>query len=242
MAVTTSYTKKNKKYNIMAKKETKKATPKAKTTKAKIKPEVASKVEQVIALDLGCGQNKVNKDVLNQSMNVNVDKVIGVDWASVEGVDVVHDLTQFPYPFADNSVDVIYTSHFIEHLDGKLRAKFMDECYRMLKVGGKVRHIHPYAYSHRAIQDFTHAWPPICEHSYFYFDRNWREQNKLTHGDYDLKSDFDFQIYYSWADQIWPNKSEEARNFATKHYKDVIADLIVDMQKRAPGIVYAKPQ
>lgn len=225
----------------MAKKETKKvekATVKTKKTKATATP-IAG---QVIALDLGCGQNKVTKEILNQNMNVNVDVVLGVDWAKCEGVDVVHDLTNFPYPFADESVDVIYTSHFIEHLDGRTRAKFMDECYRILKTGGKMRHIHPFANSHRAIQDFTHAWPPICEHSYFYFDRNWREINKLTHGDYDLKSDFDFQIYYSWADQVWPNKNEEMRNFAVKHYKDVIADLIVDMQKRAPGIVYKHAQ
>lgn len=233
---------KNKNKNkIMAKKETKKvvekATPKTKKVKA-----ATPAANQIVALDLGCGQNKVTKDTLNQSMNVNVDVVLGVDWAKCEGVDVVHDLTKFPYPFADESIDVIYTSHFIEHLDGRTRAKFMDECYRILKTGGKMRHIHPFANSHRAIQDFTHAWPPICEHSYFYFDRNWREINKLTHGDYELISDFDFQIYYSWADNVWPNKNEETRNFAVKHYKDVIADLIVDMQKRAPGIVYPKPQ
>ena len=230
MAITHSY--KNKQYKMAKTKNVAEKTTKTK----KIKSIPTTTQNQIVALDLGCGQNKVTKEVLNTNMNVNVDVVIGVDWAKCDGVDIVHDLTQFPYPFADNSIDVIYTSHFIEHLDGRTRAKFMEECYRILKTDGKMRHIHPYAYSHRAIQDFTHAWPPICEQSYFYFDRNWREINKLTHGDYDMKCDYNFQIYYAWADNVWPNKNEEARNFAIKHHKDVVADLIVDMQKRAPGI------
>ena len=147
-----------------------------------------------------------------------------------KGVDVVHNLTKFPYPFADDSVDVIYTCHFLEHLDGEERMKFFNECYRILKVGGKMRHVHPYYKSVRAVQDPTHKWPPISENSYFYWDKNWRALNKLDH--YPINCDFEFNIYYAWQDPTVVNRSEETRTFFIDKYWNVVADMIVDMTKR----------
>lgn len=187
---------------------------------------------KVICLDLGCGNNKVTPEAISQVMNIAVTQVIGVDFVEGEGIDKVHDLTKFPYPFKDESVDAIHTSHFLEHLDGFERARFMDECYRILKPGGKMRFVHPYYKSVRAIQDYTHKFPPISENSYLYFDRNWRAANKLTHGYYDLKCDYEFNIYYTWQDQVWANKNEETRNFAINHYFNVVADMIIDLKKR----------
>lgn len=185
-----------------------------------------------VAIDFGCGQNKTTKEFILQNMQVEVDEVIGVDFVKGEGIDKVHNLTHFPYPFADESVDAIFSSHFVEHLDGFERAKFMDECYRILKPSGKIRLMHPYYKSVRAVQDFSHKWPPISENSYLYWDKNWRTLNKLTHGVYDLKCDYEFWIYYTWQDTMWANKSEEARNFAVNHYFNVVADMIVDLKKR----------
>ena len=189
-------------------------------------------VVKKLALDLGCGQNKVSADFFKNDMQVEVHEVKGVDFVKIPGVDIVHDLTKFPYPVKEGTVDAIFSSHFVEHLDGPQRAKFMDECYRMLKPGGKMRFIHPYYKSVRAVQDYTHRWPPIAETSYLYFDKNWREANKLTHGFYDLKCDYQFNVYYTWQDPTWANKSEEARNFAINHYFNVVADMIVDLVKR----------
>jgi len=189
-------------------------------------------VTNFVALDLGCGQNKITVENMVQQMNVTIDKVIGVDFAECPGVDIVHDLTVFPYPFEDESVDAIFSSHFAEHLDGFERAKFMDECWRILKPDGRMRLIHPYYKSVRAVQDFTHKWPPISENSYLYWDRNWRKINGLTHGPYELKCDYEFNVYYTWQDQVWANKNEETRNFAVNHYFNVVADMIVDLKKR----------
>jgi predicted SAM-dependent methyltransferase len=191
-------------------------------------------VPKLIGLDLGCGQNKVTKENMMQQMNVVVDEVWGVDFVPIPGSEnhIVHNLTHFPYPFEDNSVDAIFSSHFAEHLDGFERAKFMDECWRILKPGGKMRLIHPYYKSVRAVQDFTHKWPPISENSYLYWDRNWRAANGLTHGYYELKCDYEFNIYYTWQDAVWGNKNEETRNYAVNHYFNVVADMIVDLKKR----------
>ena len=205
-------------------------------TKKKVPVKMAvvkkEKAVEVIGLELGCGQNKQNAEFFQNQMQITVTKVIGVDFADVEGVDVVHDLTKFPYPFKNESVDAIFSSHFLEHLDGFERMKFFDECYRILKPKGKIRCVHPYYKSVRAIQDPTHKFPPISENSYLYWNKDWRVANKLTHGVYDLKSDFDFNISYTWQDMVWANKNEETRNFAINHYFNVIADLIVDLVKK----------
>ena len=197
-----------------------------------MKKKTKKKEEQIeiVAVELGCGQTKQNVEFYEQNLNVSPTKIIGVDIADIEGVDVVHDLTKFPYPFKDESIDVIYTCHFLEHLDGDERMKFFNECYRIMKVGGKMRHVHPYYKSVRAVQDPTHKWPPISENSYFYWDKNWRELNKLDH--YPINCDFEFNIYYSWQDPTIANRSEETRVFWIDKYWNVVADMIVDMIKR----------
>ncbi len=55
-------------------------------------------------LNLGCGK-QIKEDY------TNLDKV------ALEGVDVVHDLDVFPYPFRDNTFDEILCSHVLEHVD-----------------------------------------------------------------------------------------------------------------------------
>ena len=55
-------------------------------------------------LDLGCGQNKVPG-------------AIGLDNIQLPGVDIVHDLMNFPYPIKSVSMDKIYLRHVIEHFE-----------------------------------------------------------------------------------------------------------------------------
>jgi predicted SAM-dependent methyltransferase len=185
-----------------------------------------------VILDLGCGDNKVTTQMLLESnLIVPTDQIeiIGVDNQKCPSVDKIHDLTKFPYPFKDNSVDVIYSSHFVEHLTGEQRIKFYNEIYRILKPGCKIRVIHPYYKSSRAVQDPTHQWPPICEESYLYWTKDFREVNKLGH--YLGDCNFTFQMFYTFMDNSWLQKNEETRNHAIKHYFNVVADMIVDLTK-----------
>ncbi len=46
-------------------------------------------------------------------------------------------------PFEDGTFDVIYHSHFIEHLDRKQALAFLRECHRVLKRGGIIRVVTP---------------------------------------------------------------------------------------------------
>lgn len=46
-------------------------------------------------------------------------------------------------PFDNNSIDVIYVSHFLEHLNKKDGEKFIRGCFQVLKIGGLIRILVP---------------------------------------------------------------------------------------------------
>ncbi len=46
-------------------------------------------------------------------------------------------------PFGDETFDVLYHSHFLEHIDREDALYFMAECYRVLKPGGVIRVVVP---------------------------------------------------------------------------------------------------
>ena len=62
-------------------------------------------------------------------------------WTRLEGVDpgiVRWDLRRgIPYP--DSSFDVVYNSHFLEHLRRRDAGEFLTECNRVLRPGGVIR-------------------------------------------------------------------------------------------------------
>ena len=155
----------------------------------------------------------------------------GVDFVKTPVTDIVHDLFKFPWPFKDESVDEVFCSHFFEHIPGMIRGKWMDELYRIMKPEAKATFFMPYFQSARSMQDFTHAWPPVGAQSFLYFNKEWRNQNKLTHGHYDLKCDFDFTYGYLMQNDF-AAKHEEARNFGVRHYWDVVNDIQVVLEKR----------
>lgn len=190
--------------------------------KLKIVEQIAPVKSELIKLDLGCGDNKR-------------EGFKGVDFVKTSATDYVHDLFRFPWPFKDSSVEEAHCSHFFEHVPAKLRGKWMDELYRILAPGGKCTLITPYYNSIRATQDFTHEWPPVSPNSYLYFNKGWREQNKLTHGHYEMKCDFDFTYGYS-INAAWASKSEETRNFGINHYQNVVDDLHCTVVSRKPEI------
>lgn len=180
------------------------------------------KVEEVklVKIDLGCGSNK------------KAPEYIGVDFDKCDGVDIVHDIRITPWPFEDSSVDEVYSSHFFEHLDGKQRISFMNEAYRILKPNKQLIVITPYWTSVRASQDPTHLWPPISENTYLYFNKEWRENNKLTHGDYAaITCDFNFGYGYAMDPDIQV-RSVEFQQQAVKHKVNAILDIHVTLTSK----------
>ena len=75
------------------------------------------------SLDLGCGSLKVSG-------------AVGLDNVSIPGVDIVHDLLDFPYPIENESYENIYLNHVIEHFELNDFEKILKECSRVLTSNG----------------------------------------------------------------------------------------------------------
>lgn len=65
-----------------------------------------------------------------------------IDWIRVDwqNADYNINLSQSPsLPFKDNSKKLLYSAHMIEHLSSQSLPKLFQECYRILKPGGRLR-------------------------------------------------------------------------------------------------------
>ena len=72
-------------------------------------------------------------------------------------IDVVHDLDVLPWPWADESFDVIAARAVFEHLRINL-FQSMDECWRILRPGGKAVIKIPYWKHDNSYADPSHYW------------------------------------------------------------------------------------
>lgn len=76
-----------------------------------------------LRLHIGCGP-KVKNSWINIDLSPHADITLDV---------------REPLPFPENSCSIIYSEHFLEHLDYPLHAKsFLKECYRVLEPGGVI--------------------------------------------------------------------------------------------------------
>lgn len=57
----------------------------------------------------------------------------------LENNKFVHHDIMYGIPFSNESIDFIYTSHFLEHLYREDGIKFLSDSYRVLKTGGIIR-------------------------------------------------------------------------------------------------------
>ena len=154
--------------------------------------------KKLLKLDLGAGQNPKE----------------GFEGVDLNAPNTQHrvDLFKFPYPWADNSVEEIHTSHFVEHIPNReveerdvvvvrggqaeawerfvgqnLFFAFFDECYRILKPDGVMTVIVPSGRSTRGFQDPTHCRFIMAE-TFLYLAAEWRKMNAPDH--YRVKSNF----------------------------------------------------
>lgn len=82
-------------------------------------------------LDLGCGTNP------HEGVNVIMDNNPIINDLPGQYEKHVYDLSQIPYPFEDCSVDEIYCTQVLEHLNVHT-FEFLQECYRILKPMGQL--------------------------------------------------------------------------------------------------------
>lgn len=107
---------------------------------------------------------------------------------------IKHDLTT-PLPYEDNSVDLIYSEHFFEHLDEVDGFTLLQDCYKKLKPNGTLRISMPsldevlkiyntwdtnYQYFHPHIKKFSNAFQFI--NWAFFGESSTLEKNKFLNG------------------------------------------------------------
>ncbi len=80
--------------------------------------------------------------------------VTNIDILKGEMTDIVQDLNVFPWPIPDNTADMIFSFHSLEHLDDLLSV--MKEAHRISKNGAHIVIEVPYFRHSGAFQDPTH--------------------------------------------------------------------------------------
>ena len=101
------------------------------------------------------------------------------DIAQLPGIDVLHDLNVYPWPWQDASVDEIVAKDLLEHLEDFMPA--MNELHRILKPGGTVYVTVPYWNSvsrhgdpthrrgfHEITFQFFNPQSPYCQERHYY--------------------------------------------------------------------------
>jgi len=113
-----------------------------------------------IKLDVGCGQFKQKG-------------FVGLDQYKQAGVDIVHDIQQFPWPVPDNSCFQVLMSHIWEHIEPKYRFAVMDELWRIVRHDGQLLLSCPYAGSFLEAAHPAHYMCPN-EAAFQFFDPDFQ--------------------------------------------------------------------
>ena len=99
---------------------------------------------------------------------------LNVDLIPLEGVDLVADLNKIPWPFKDDSFDIILCNHIIEHMENIVQT--MEEMHRVGLHGSRVVIRTPYWANYESFCDPTHRWHLTWGSFDFFVGRvrNWR--------------------------------------------------------------------
>lgn len=97
---------------------------------------------------------------------INVDILDLSQYANDEGLKFKYlDITEQPLTWNDDTVNLIYHSHLVEHLPFEVCVMFLNECYRILKPKGLMRLTTPDLqvlldkYNDKEMSEFTNAQP-----------------------------------------------------------------------------------
>ncbi|MDH6100737.1 methyltransferase domain-containing protein [Anabaenopsis sp. FSS-46] len=143
----------------------------------------------------------LNKFSEPYKLNIGCGKVafpgwINIDIANIPDlVDIIWDASQgFPF-IKDNSCNLIYNEHFLEHLDILEASKFLSESFRILKTGGIVRIAMP------SLENIVHK----------YSSEEWRDQAWLQLDEYQqIKTRGEMiNIAFRWWGHRWLYDREE---------------------------------
>jgi hypothetical protein len=119
-----------------------------------------------IKLDVGCGQYKI-------------DGYVGIDQRDIKGVDIVHDICEFPWPIADDSCTDIVMNLVWACIEPKFRIKVMDELWRVAKKGCTLHIRETHTLARTAMHDPVY-YSGANEVTFLYFDPRHQKYNVYT--------------------------------------------------------------
>lgn len=176
----------------------------------------------MMKLDIGCGSKKK-------------EGFVGIDQYAMEGVDRVFKVGKEVWPFDEDSIDEVHSSHFVEHLTANERVHFYNELYRVLKPGAKATVIVPHWNSNRAYGDPTHQWPPVSEMSFYYLSKEWRA-TQAPHTDKQWNPEgFDCNFEATWGYGMHPSlmsRNQEYQQYAMAWLKEAAQDIHLSLTKK----------
>ena len=111
-------------------------------------------------LNLGSGKSYKKSNEKEEWVNID----INLDWHP----DILHDLSKFPYPFKDNTFNLVFADNILEHFDGLQLKKVLIEIGRILKEDGKLKAIVPH---------FSNASAYQINHKMFFQSNFFHERN-----------------------------------------------------------------
>lgn len=117
-------------YELVELRKTARPQPTGKNDSGEIKTAIVSpeRVRRLSKVNIGAGMD-IRDDYIN------------VDHRALEGIDVVADVLDMPFP--NNSLEEIFASHVVEHFVQKDLEKILRYWFELLKNGGRLRLITP---------------------------------------------------------------------------------------------------
>ncbi|MCL5018846.1 MAG: class I SAM-dependent methyltransferase [Candidatus Pacearchaeota archaeon] len=102
---------------------------------------------------------------------------INVDFRKNVKTEVIHDLNKIPYPFKENSIDLVYMRQVLEHVDRPINV--LKELSRICKNGARIKIYVPHANSYAHISGIEHRGL-FTEHTFSKHHLNEYELNNLV--------------------------------------------------------------
>lgn len=166
-----------------------------------------------VRIDLGCG-------------NAKREGFIGLDYVEGPQVDHVVNLTSDRYPFDDDSVDEVFSSHFLEHIDEPNHV--FSEIGRICRDGAHIEFWTPYAFSNGAF---------VYGHRMFLTEEPWMHlcmvhrdaYAEMLGGRWQLKH-VQFVVTPDVADDL--ARYGVSMDYAVKYLKGVVFEFGVEVEFR----------